>query len=242
MSEEIIIRGKLFLIPNTLGGETTHGIIPVGVAEIVKNIRYFAVEEVKSARRLLRKLDREFPINDSTFYILNKKTPSEELYSMLRPMKEGFDIGIISEAGCPGIADPGANLVSLAHQKGFTVAPTVGPSSILLALIGSGFNGQEFSFNGYLPKERKDRIKKLRDFEHYVRRTGSTQIFMDTPFRNMHVLDDMLNSLSDDVQVCIASNLTMPDESIKTMSVAKWRDNAYDLGKIPTLFLIGKMA
>jgi 16S rRNA (cytidine1402-2'-O)-methyltransferase len=235
-------RGKLFLVPNTLGSETTQAIIPSGVADLVKNIRFFAVEEVKSARRLLRKLDREFPIDESEFYILNKKTPSEELYAMLRPMKDGFDMGIISEAGCPGIADPGANLVSLAHQKGFQVSPLVGPSSILLALIGSGFNGQEFSFTGYLPKERKERIKKLKDFEHYVRRTGSTQIFMDTPFRNMHVLDDLLNSLSDDVQICIASNLTMPDESIKTMSVAKWRENAYDLGKIPALFLIGKMA
>jgi 16S rRNA (cytidine1402-2'-O)-methyltransferase len=240
--EEEIQKGKLFLIANTLGSETTQAIIPSGVADLVKVIRFFAVEEVKSARRLLRKLDREFPIDESTFYILNKKTPSEELYAMLRPMKDGFNMGIISEAGCPGIADPGANLVSLAHQKGFQVAPLVGPSSILLALIGSGFNGQEFSFIGYLPKERKDRIKKLKDLEHYVRRTGSTQIFMDTPFRNMHVLDDLLNSLSDEVQICIASNLTMPDESIKTMSVAKWRDHAYDLGKIPTLFLIGKMA
>lgn len=241
MQEKTKIQGKLFLIANTLGGETTDEIIPQGVVEIIKKIRFFAVEEVKSARRLLRKLDREFPIDESTFYVLNKKTPSEELYSMLRPMKDGYDMGIISEAGCPGIADPGANLVSLAHQKGFVVHPMVGPSSILLALIGSGFNGQEFSFHGYLPKERKERIRKLKDFEHYTRRTGSTQIFMDTPFRNMHVLDDLLNSLSDDVQICIASNLTMPDQSIKTMSVKNWRENAYDLAKIPTLFLIGKM-
>jgi 16S rRNA (cytidine1402-2'-O)-methyltransferase len=233
---------RLFLIPNTLGGETTSNIIPEGVAEIVKGIRFFAVEEIKSARRLLRKIDREFPIDDSTFYILNKKTPSEELYGMLRPLKDGHRMGIISEAGCPGIADPGANLVSLAHQKGFIVSPLVGPSSILLALISSGFNGQEFTFHGYLPKERKERVRKLRDMEHYVRRTGSTQMFMDTPFRNNHVLEDLISTLSDDAQICVASNLTMPDETVKTATIKEWKEGHYDLGKVPALFLIGKMA
>lgn len=234
------MNGKLYLIPNTLGGETLEAILPAGVIDLAKSIRHFAVEDVKSARRLLRKMDREFPIDDSQFFTLNKKTSPDELYAMLKPLKQGYPVGIISEAGCPGIADPGANLVALAHEKGFHVGPLVGPSSILLALIASGFNGQEFTFHGYLPKERKDRVKKIKEFEHYSRRTGSTQIFMDTPFRNMHVLDDLLNELSDDTFVCIASNITLPNENIRTMTVRDWRENAYDIGKIPALFLIGK--
>lgn len=234
--------GKIYLMPNTLGSETTQHVIPVGVAEIATKIRHFAVEDVKSARRLLRKLDREFPIDDSTFMELNKRTPSEELYGMLRPLKDGHDMAIISEAGCPGIADPGSNLVALAHTKGIQVCPMVGPSSILLALIGSGFNGQEFSFHGYLPKERKERIKKLRDFEGQSRRTGVTHIFMDTPFRNMNVLEDILTSLSDDTSLCVAANLTLPDETIRTMSVKTWRENDYDISKIPAMFLIGKLS
>lgn len=234
--------GKLYLLPNTLGSEGLEHIIPVEVGQIASRIRYFAVEEIKSARRLLRKIDREFPIDDSEFMILNKRTPSEELYGFLKALKEGHDMAIISEAGCPGIADPGSNLVALAHQQGIQVCPMTGPSSILLALIGSGFNGQEFSFHGYLPKVRKDRIRKLREFESDTRKSKATHIFMDTPFRNMHVLEDLLNELSDDTTLCIASNLTLPDERIQSMSIKKWREQAYQLGKIPVLFLIGKLS
>jgi 16S rRNA (cytidine1402-2'-O)-methyltransferase len=234
--------GKIYLLPNTLGGEITANILPTDVMEIAKNMRYFAVEDIKSARRLLRKIDREFPIDDSTFFILNKKTAPENLNQMLKPVREGHDIAIISEAGCPGIADPGANLVALAHQQKIQVAPLVGPSSILLALIGSGFNGQDFAFHGYLPRERKDRVKKMRDFEGDARRNNTTHIFMDTPFRNMHVLEDLLNELSDETYISIASNLTLPDETIRTMRVVDWRENAYDIGKIPAMFSIGKLA
>jgi 16S rRNA (cytidine1402-2'-O)-methyltransferase len=234
--------GTIYLIPNTLGSEGLDAIIPSGVTSIAKDIRHFAVEEIKSARRLLRKMDREFPIDESTFHILNKKSTTGDLYPMIQAVLKGENLGVISEAGCPGIADPGSNLVTLAHHKGIKVQPLVGPSSILLALIASGFNGQEFSFHGYLPKERKDRVRKLKEFEHIMKRNGSTHIFMDTPFRNMHVLDDLLNDLSDDTYICIASNITLPDESIKTMSVKDWRENAYDIGKIPALFLIGRTA
>ncbi len=234
------MKGKLYLIPNTLGGETLESIIPAGVSEIARGLRHFAVEDLKSARRLLRKMDREFPIDESTFFVLNKKTPPEELQQMLFALKKGSDVGIISEAGCPGIADPGANLVSLAHEQGYLVAPLVGPSSILLALIASGFNGQEFAFHGYLPKERKDRVRKLKEMEQNTRREGVTHIFMDTPFRNMHVLDDLLNELHDETMICIASNLSLPDERVRSLSVRNWREHAYDLGKIPALFLIGK--
>ena len=232
--------GRLFLIPNTLGGESTTDILPKDVSDQAIALRHFAVEDVKSARRLLRKIDREFPIDDSVFHILNKNTPLQDLQAMLRDITAGNDLGIISDAGCPGIADPGAELISMAHSKNIEIKPMVGPSSILLSLIASGFSGQHFSFHGYLPKERKDRVRRLKDFEGDSRRTGYTHIFMDTPFRNMNVLDDMLNELTDTTMLCIASNLTLHEQRIQTMTVKEWREHAYDLSKIPAMFLIGK--
>ncbi len=234
--------GKLYLIPNTLGGETLQDIIPADVIKQTIGLRIFAVEELKSARRLLRKMDREFPIDECTFYALGKHAGVDDLPKILYALRNGNDVGILSEAGCAGIADPGAEVVAMAHQNDIPVEAMVGPSSILLALISSGFSGQNFTFHGYLPKERKDRVRRLKDMEGDSRRTGSTHIFMDTPFRNMHVLDDLLNELADPTLVCIASGLTLLERSVKTMSVKDWRENAYDLAKIPTLFLIGSYA
>jgi 16S rRNA (cytidine1402-2'-O)-methyltransferase len=234
--------GKLYLIPNTLGGETLQDIIPVDVIKQTIGLRIFAVEELKSARRLLRKMDREFPIDECTFFALGKHAGVDDLPKILYALRNGNDVGILSEAGCAGIADPGAEVVAMAHQNNIPVEAMVGPSSILLALISSGFSGQNFSFHGYLPKERKDRVRRLKDMEGDSRRTGATHIFMDTPFRNMHVLDDLLNELADPTLVCIASGLTLLEQSVKTMSVKDWRENAYDLAKIPTLFLIGSYA
>lgn len=234
------MNGKLYLIPNTLGGETTHDIIPAGVTEIAVTIRHFAVEEIKSARRLLRKMDRNFPIDESTFVVLNKHTQAHEIQGLIKTLKSGLPVGIISEAGCPGIADPGAMMVNLAHEKGIHIHPMVGPSSILLTLIGSGMSGQQFTFHGYLPKDKRERVKKLKDMEIRVRKYGETQLFMDTPFRNMHVLEDLLNELQDDTALCIASNLSLPDERIRTLSIKDWRENAYDIGKIPAMFALGR--
>ncbi len=234
-------KAAVYLIPNTLGGETLGDILPQEVIEKASTLRNFAVEDIKSARRLLRKMDRSFPIDDSLFVVLNKNTKPEEMGQLLKQLKAGEDVGIISEAGCPGIADPGALLVSLAHEKGYIVKPLVGPSSILLTLIGSGFNGQLFTFSGYLPKDQKERVKRLKDFEQQVRRNNTTQIFMDTPFRNIHVLEDLLNELHDDTLLCIASNLTLPTERIETMTIAKWRENAYDIGKVNTMFALGRL-
>jgi len=232
--------GKLFLIPNTLGGESVKDIIPQDVISIATSLRIFAVEEIKSARRLLRKMDREFPIDECHFIQMNKHSGEKEMMEILMKLIKGENAGIISEAGCPGVADPGADLVHLAHSQGIEVLPLVGPSSFLLALMGSGFSGQKFSFHGYLPKERKDRIKKLKDFEMDARRTGTTHIFMDTPFRNMNVLEDLLNELSDLTELCIASNLTLSNARINTFTVKDWREKAYDLSKSPAVFLIGK--
>lgn len=232
--------GKLYMIPTTLGGEQINDVIPESVQQLISGLRHFVVEDIKTARRYLRRVDRNFPIDDSVFFELNKRTELKDLNKYLKPAKEGHSIGVISEAGCPGIADPGAELVALAHDTGIRVAPLVGPSSILLALMGSGFSGQEFTFHGYLPKERKERIRRLKDFEADTRRTGHTHIFMDTPFRNMNVLDDLLNELADTTLLCIASNITLPDESVWTMNVENWREKAYDLSKKPAMFLIGK--
>jgi 16S rRNA (cytidine1402-2'-O)-methyltransferase len=234
--------GTLYLIPNTLGGETLQDIIPNDVIKQTIELRFFAVEEIKSARRLLRKMDREFPIDECTFYALGKHAGVDDLPKILYALRNGNNVGILSEAGCAGIADPGAEVVAMAHQNDIPVEPMVGPSSILLALISSGFSGQHFTFHGYLPKERKERVRRLKDMEGDSRRSGSTHIFMDTPFRNMHVLDDLLNELADPTLLCIASDLTLLERSVKTMSVKDWRENAYDLAKKPTMFLIGTYA
>lgn len=233
-------RGRLYLMPTLMGSENWEHVIPEEVAAIAKNTRYFAVENLKSARRYLRKLDRTFPIDESTFFILNKKTPPTDLAGMLAPLRNGHDVAIISEAGCPGVADPGADLVALAHQNGEFVSPLTGPSSILLGLMASGFNGQSFAFNGYIPKERKKRVFTFKDYERMVSKTGQTQIFMETPFRNNHLLEDLLNECLDTTFLCIACDLTLPTERVQTMTIAEWRENAFDLDKRPTMFLIGK--
>ncbi|OFZ67539.1 MAG: hypothetical protein A3D92_20830 [Bacteroidetes bacterium RIFCSPHIGHO2_02_FULL_44_7] len=232
-------KGTIYMIPTTLGGESTLDIVPEEVRQITIGLRTFIVEDIKSARRFLRKLDRAFPIDESTFHVLNKKTDRGSLHRFIDTAVQGGEIGVMSEAGCPGVADPGAEIVSLAHQLGLRVHPFVGPSSILLTLMGSGFSGQNFSFHGYLPKDRRDRVKALKEFEHDTRKTKATHLFMDTPFRNVHVLEDMLNELADNTQICVASNITLPDASIRTMSVKDWRDNTYDIGKRPTMFAIG---
>lgn len=233
-------KGKLYLLPTTLGSESWQTVIPEEVKDIAVNLRFFAVENIKTVRRYLRKIDRSFPIDDSTFFILNKKTKPTDLPKIIDPLLKGEDMAILSEAGCPGVADPGSELVDLAHQKKIQVVPLVGPSSILLALMGSGFNGQSFAFNGYLPKDRKERIYKFKELEKLTQRTRQTQIFMETPFRNMNLLEDLLNELLDDTQLSIACDLTLPTEKIRTMSVSDWRSHAYDLNKRPCIFLLGK--
>jgi 16S rRNA (cytidine1402-2'-O)-methyltransferase len=170
-------------------------------------------------------VDRTFPIDESTFFILNKRASEKELMAMILEILNGHSMGIISEAGCPGIADPGASLVALAHNHGIHVKPLVGPISFALALMSSGFSGQRFSFHGYLPKEN--------------RRHGDTHLFMDTPFRSMHVLEDLLNELSDQTELCLAVNLTLPNQRIQTMTIKEWRLNAFDINKAPAVFIIG---
>ena len=236
-------KGKLYLFPMTLGSEgEINDVIPSNLLELVKSFRYFAVENIKTTRRYLRKIDRSFPIDDCTFFHLSKKTVATDLPEMIVPLKQGQNLAVISEAGCAGVADPGAELVSLAHINKIEVMPLVGPSSILLALMGSGFNGQSFAFHGYLPKERKQRIAAFKKYESIARQTRQTQIFMETPFRNNNLIEDLLNELLDETPLCIASEITQPTQKIRTMQVADWRKNAYDLNKKPAVFLIGDKA
>jgi len=231
--------GNLYIIPNTLGGESLEDIIPSEVTLKASGIRHFIVENLKSSRRLLRKMDRQFPIDESMFIEMNKRSTEQDTMKGLQWLMAGNDVGVISDAGCACVADPGADIVSLAHSQKIAVIPLVGPSSILLSLMGSGFSGQNFSFHGYLPKDRKDRIKTLKIYEFESRKKGYTQIFMDTPYRNMNVLEDLLNELADHTQLCIASNITLHNQRVRTMSVEDWRENAYDLSKSPCVFLIG---
>jgi 16S rRNA (cytidine1402-2'-O)-methyltransferase len=231
--------GTLYILPNTLGGESISDIIPNDVVEQAISLRHFVVENIKSARRVLRKMDREFPIDESMFIEMNKRSTERDTMKSLQWLIAGNNVGVISDAGCACVADPGAEIVSLAHSQKIAVIPFVGPSSILLALMGSGFSGQNFSFHGYLPKDRKERIRTLKTYEFDSRKKGYTQIFMDTPYRNMNVLEDLLNELADHTQLCIASNITLHNQRIRTMSVEDWRENAYDLSKSPCVFLIG---
>lgn len=231
--------GTLYILPNTLGGESISDIIPNDVVEQAVSLRHFVVENIKSARRVLRKMNREFPIDESMFIEMNKRSTEQDTMKSLQWLISGYDVGVISDAGCACVADPGAEIVSLAHSQKIAVIPFVGPSSILLALMGSGFSGQSFSFHGYLPKDRKERIRTLKTYEFDARKKGYTQIFMDTPYRNMNVLEDLLNELADHTQLCIASNITLHNQRIRTMSVEDWRENAYDLSKSPCVFLIG---
>tara|TARA_B110000285_G_scaffold78779_1_gene90718 strand:- start:1859 stop:2572 length:714 start_codon:yes stop_codon:yes gene_type:complete len=232
-------KGTIYMIPTTLGGESVNDIIPQDVQKEIVKLRHFVVENIKSARQFLRKIDREFPIDDCEFTILNKRNEVLDYYHYVQPAMKGHDLGVMSDAGCPGVADPGAAIVNVAHDKGIRVHPFVGPSSILLALMGSGFSGQQFTFHGYLPKERKARIAVLKRLEADTRKTRITHLFMDTPFRNMNVLDDLLNALADPTMVCIASNITLPSQDIRSLTVKNWREKAYDLSKKPTIFAIG---
>lgn len=231
---------RIYLIPTTLGDTPIERVIPTEVQDKVKTIRHFIVEDIKTARRYLRKMDRTFPIDETEFYILNKHTTEPEISVYMGKIPSNCDIGIMSEAGCPGVADPGAVIVKIAHEKGLEVIPFVGPSSILLGLMGSGFSGQNFSFHGYLPKERNLRIKKIMQLEKTTEKDGSTQIFMDTPFRNMNLLEDLLDKLKPDTLLCLASNITCNDAQIKTKTVARWKKKIPNLQKVPCMFLIGR--
>ncbi len=229
--------GTIYLIPVTLGGDDFLKVIPGKVIEMTRKLRYFIVEDIRSARRFLRLIDKEFPINDSVFYELNEHTGDDDITSYLEPLINGSDIGLLSEAGLPGIADPGAKIVAIAHQKRIKVSPLSGPSSILLALVASGLNGQNFTFNGYLPVKPAERTAKLRELERKAGE-GFTQIFMETPYRNQKMLEAVLTTCRNDTLLCIAADITLPTEKVSTMRIADWKKELPSLDDKLVVFLI----
>lgn len=235
------IKGTLYLIPTTLGdtGETAD-VIPIKINQLINTIDEYIVENEKSARHYLKKLGIKKPLQEIILHPLNQHTNQHEISTYLTNILQGKNIGIISEAGCPGVADPGAEVVKLAHERNITVIPLVGPSSILLALMASGFNGQSFTFNGYLPKERNERIKKIKELELTIQKKNQTQLFIETPYRNQHLLNDILETCSTQTKLCIACDITLPTEFIKTKTISAWKKQIPDITKRPTIFLIYK--
>lgn len=233
-------KGKIWLIPNVLGAGTADDVIGHQVRELIEQLDMYLVENVRTARRYLRDLGIQRPIEDLHFSVLDKKTKYEEVSELVAPLRHGVDIGVMSEAGVPGVADPGAKAVAAAHKMDAQVVPLVGPSSFLLALMASGFNGQAFTFHGYLPIDKGDRQQALRRLEKEVERSGQTQMFMETPFRNDQLLEDILRSCSSNTMLCIACDLTTEKELIHTASVQVWKKHRPKLHKRPTVFLFGK--
>ena len=233
------IKGTLYLIPTTLGESAYDQVIPSFNNTILQEIDVFIVENIKTARRFIKKTAPDKIIDDLVFHEINKRTNLDMLPTFLKPIDEGKNIGVISDAGCPGVADPGADVVALAHQKNIKVMPLVGPSSILLSLMASGFNGQSFCFNGYLPKEQKDRVRKLKDLERMAIAQKQTQLFIETPYRNQHVLTDLLSTCNPNTKLCVAVDITMASEQIATKTIAEWKNTTIDLNKRPCIFLLG---
>ncbi len=229
----------LYLIPVNISEAPLESVLPSENMELIRGIRHFIVENIRTARRFLRRCDRTFDIDGCTFHELNGHTDLREVSSWLDPLRGGEPIGVMSEAGCPAVADPGSLAVSIAQREGLRVVPLVGPSSILLSLMGSGFNGQGFSFHGYLPIEESARRKAIRDFESDSARHDMTQIFIETPYRNNKMLTTLCNTLRRDTLLCVACDITDPDhESIITLPAGEWKKRDFDYAKRPVIFLI----
>lgn len=229
--------GNLYLIPSTIGETTSEQVIPTQVTEIIQKIKYYIVENERTARRQLIKMGIKTPIDDLTFFVLNKHTDRSEISNFLHPCKENH-VGLLSEAGVPCVADPGGEIVALAQQNNITVVPLVGPSSILLALMASGMNGQHFVFHGYLPVKPGERTRKIKELEQNSARLNQTQIFIEAPYRNNQLLKDILSVGQANTRICIASNITQSDEFIKTKTIAEWKKQKVDFHKKTTIFLL----
>ncbi|MPM83019.1 Ribosomal RNA small subunit methyltransferase I [bioreactor metagenome] len=227
-------------MPVTLGDTELNTVLPAYNIEIIQGIKHFIVEDVRSARRFLKKVDREFDIDSLSFYPLNKHTSAEDISGYLKPLLAGQSMGVISEAGCPAVADPGADVVAIAQRKNLKVVPLVGPSSIILSVMGSGFNGQSFAFHGYLPIEPGERVKRIKQLEQRIYSENQTQLFIETPYRNHKMIDDLLQNCRPQTKLCIAANLTCEGEYIKTRAISEWKGKVPDLSKIPCIFLLYK--
>lgn len=231
--------GTLYLIPTTLGNTPENNTIPEYTLQVLRSLDVLMVENIRSASSFLQWVGDTIPEYEIEFYPLNKNTPDQEIFSFLRPLKQGKNAGILSEAGAPAVADPGAKLVKMAHQNGIKVVPLVGPSSILLALMASGFNGQEFAFHGYLPMDQNKRKSMISQLEGESRRHDRTQIFMEAPYRNNELLKDIMDTCSTATRLCTATDITLPSEEIISKHISDWQSSKLpDLHKRPTIFML----
>ncbi len=230
-------KGKLYLIPTIIADDTQTLVIPAQVREALPGIHYFLVEDVRTARRYLSSLKIYDSIESLQIEVLDKDTVFNQLEALFAPVLNGQNIGILSESGCPGVADPGALAVRFAHQHQIDVIPLVGPSSILLSLMASGLNGQHFAFHGYLPIETKESGKAIKEFERESKQKNQTQIFIETPYRNNNVFNVLKTNLGDNTLLCVASDITGANEFIKTQSIKKWKEGQFEWKKVPTVFL-----
>lgn len=233
-------KGKLYLIPTTLGDNEPLEVLPISVKKVIEQTNVYIVENEKTARRFIKKISSGKSQATLKIFLLNKYTNSMLLPEFLEPCHKGINVGLLSEAGCPGVADPGAEVVKIAHEKNIKVVPLVGPSSILMALMSSGMNGQSFAFNGYLPIDKDERKKELKRLERYSYEHNQSQIFIETPYRNNKMLEGMCSTLEPNTLICVACDITLSTEFIKTQTTKEWKKNNVDLHKRPTIFIIHK--
>lgn len=229
-------KGQIYLIPTVISPDTESEVLAPHIGQVIKSLDYFVVENVRTARRFISRLKLGLDIESLQFELLNKHTNPKEVSVLIEPAKAGRSIGILSESGCPGVADPGAMLVESAHRQNIPVVPLVGPSSLLLALMASGFNGQSFTFHGYLPIDRNERVKMLKALE--IDALDSTQIFIETPYRNKQLFESIIQTCKGETLLCLAKNLTGRDGWVKTHSVAQWKKSVPSIDKVPVVFLL----
>ena len=231
----------LYLIPVTLGDTEIEKVLPAHNRDIILSIKHFIVENIRSARRFLKKVDKSIDIDTLTFYELNEHTEQKDIAHYLDALSKGEPMGVISEAGCPGVADPGAMVVEMAHRKNLRVIPLSGPSSIIMAVMASGFNGQNFAFNGYLPAKPAERNSRIKQLEARIYKENQSQIFIEAPYRNTKMIQSLLSYCRPDTLLCIASGITTQEEWIKTKSIAQWKkEKLPEIDKIPTIFILYK--
>ena len=236
-----MLEAGLYLIPSQMSNVALDRVLPAHNLEVVRGIRYFVVESLRSARRFIKKCDRDIDIDALTLNELNEHTDLSDtaaLEALLEPISRGEAVGVISDAGCPAVADPGADLVAIAQRRGYKVFPLVGPSSILLSLMASGFNGQRFAFEGYLPVDARARQTRLKEMVHRIEREHQTQIFIEAPYRNNQLIADLAAHLPPSMRLCVASDITGERQSIITRTIGQWRQASYDYHKVPTIFLL----
>lgn len=232
------LKGKLYLLPVMLGDNDPTEVLPITVSRTMDFINDYVVENSKAARKFIKAINPAKVQADLNLFELNKHTDEKEIKTYIKPLLEGKNMGLMSDAGCPGVADPGAAVVKLAHENGIQVVPLVGPSSILLAMMASGMNGQSFAFNGYLPIDKSDKKQELKRLEKLSFDKNQSQIFIETPYRNNNILEDLISILQPNTHICVACDITLPTEYIKTATANQWKKIKVDLHKRPCIFII----